>query len=395
MHPNLSQRQSKSLLDDGPTCRKLALNQRRNEEQDHTASIDRAAAEFDFAACRDVAWNPEEFSLLYATPLWDEATPAQRILLNQLYWVAYFNQIISSEIATIFFNQVAAAGMYALEDFRVVCDTLDFESKQERAHINAFKTVSETVEWELFGERLFTYPMRGPYTETMIFSSNNRAQRFWRSLQLKAYALMSSNNAFLASQYLLVRGLRTLNGKLIQHHLSTHYSRDPDKASAPVPSAISYFHFMDESHHFNTSRIIALDIGRSLDPPTAFEKWAINRGVFGCQKDHFNFSAVVNGLFWHEPATFPVIYRMLRSKHFGMEEAEALAMMRRCFCEENEGQHRSRQLQETAIESYCAFVEPVDHLNRSNREMSLMAGNSVARYLQENRRAMSRFQPDA
>jgi hypothetical protein len=395
MHPNLEQRQTRSILDDESTCRKLAFNQRKNEEQDHTKAIDEAAPKFSYEACRDVYWNPEEFSLLFGTPLWDQSTPHQRVVLNQLYWVAYFNQIISSEIATIFFNQVAAAGMYAMEDFRLICDTLDFESRQERAHINAFKTISEATEWELFGERMFTYPMRGPFTETMIFSSNKRARRFWRNLQLKAYTLLSSNNAFLASQYLLVRGLRTLNGKLIQHHLSTHFSQDPDRADVPIPSAISYYHFMDESHHFNTSKIIALDIGRSLDPPTAFEKWAINRGVYGCQRDHFHFSVAVNGLFWYEPAVFPVIFKLLRSSVFGMERDEALETMRGCFCQENEGQHRSVNLQKSAVESYRAFVDPVDHLNRANREMRLISSNSLERYLKQNQRAMKRFQRNA
>ncbi|MFH7029315.1 MAG: hypothetical protein ACHBN1_28960 [Heteroscytonema crispum UTEX LB 1556] len=41
--------------------------------------------------------------------------------------MAYYSQIISAEIATIFFNQISAAGLYAPEDFRLVCDTLDLE----------------------------------------------------------------------------------------------------------------------------------------------------------------------------------------------------------------------------------------------------------------------------
>ena len=150
---------------------------------------------------------------------------------------------------------------------------------------------------------------------------------------------------------------------------------------------------MDESHHFNTSRIIALDIGKSLDPPTAFEKWVINKGVYGCQKDHFHFSVVVNGLFWYEPALFPIIYKLLRSPAFSMGKREALEMMERCFCEENAGQHESRRLQETAVDSYRAFVDPLDHLNRDNREMRLIAKNSVGRYLKQNRRAMAKFDP--
>ncbi len=146
------------------------------------------------------------------------------MVLNQLYWVAYYAQIVSAEIATIFLNQVSAAGLYTLEDFRLVCDNLDLETKQERAHINAFKTVGEEVEHTLFGERLFTYPMRSLYDHTMVFADSNAAKAFWRRLQIQAFTLLSSSNAFLGSQYLLVRGLRTLNGKLVQHQLSNYYT---------------------------------------------------------------------------------------------------------------------------------------------------------------------------
>jgi hypothetical protein len=151
---------------------------------------------------------------------------------------------------------------------------------------------------------------------------------------------------------------------------------------------------MDESHHFNTSRLIALEIGRSLDPPTPFEKWVVNRGVRGCQRDHFHFSVTVNGIFWYEPALFPVVYKLLRSPQFNMERREALEMMRRCYCEENEGQHRSCALHRTARESYRSFVEPIEFLTPENRDMSVMGDNNLQRYLRENRRAMNAFCPD-
>src|SRR5262245_22989265 len=214
MHTGLLQHQRRSLLDDASACRKLEVNLRRNREQDHTAAIDDAAQRFRYEDCRNEYWNPESYSLLWGTPLWQQASAAQRVVLNQLCWVAYYSQIISAEIATIFLNQVAAAGMNTLEDFRLVCDNLDLESRQERAHINAFKRVGEEVEHTLFGERLFTFPMRGLYDHTMVFADTSAAKAFWRRLQIQAFTVMSSNNAFLGSQYLLVRGLRTLNGKL-------------------------------------------------------------------------------------------------------------------------------------------------------------------------------------
>jgi len=391
MHPHLAQKQSKSLLDDLPTFKKLEFNKKRNEEQDHTRLIDAAVNRYRYEDCKDEYWNPEEFSLLYGTPLWDQASPAQRTVLNQLYWVAYFSQVVSAEIATIFLNQVAAAGLYTHEDFRIVCDTLDLESRQERAHINAFKTISEDVEWRLFGERLFTYPMRSLYEQTMVFSDTNRVKDFWRKLQIKLFSLLSSSNAFLASQYLLVRGLRTLNGKLIQHRLSKHYCDHPNQDAAPVPSAISYYHFMDESYHFNTSKIIGHDIPHILEAPTKFETWIINRGVMGCQQDHFHFSATIKGIFWYEPALFPTLHKMFQTSLFGMEDREAREMLRKCFAEENDAIHSAYDLHRIANESYKAYVETIDYLSSDNREMSLMAKNSIPAYLQRNIKALRKL----
>jgi hypothetical protein len=393
MHAGLAQRQTKSLLQDAAAVRKLEFNLRRNAEQDHTALIDDAAKRFRYADCRAEYWNPEHYSLLWGTPLWEQASPSQRVVLNQLYWVAYYAQIVSAEIATIFLNQVAAAGLYTLEDFRLVCDNLDLETKQERAHINAFKTVGEEVEYTLFGERLFTYPMRSLYDHTMVFADSGPAKAFWRRLQIQAFTLLSSSNAFLGSQYLLVRGLRTLNGKLVQHQLSSYYTQHPDRENAPLPSAISYWHFMDESYHFNTSRLVGLEVPRSLEAPTRFERWVVNRGVAGCQRDHFHFSAAINGIFWYDPALFPVIHRMLRSPVFGMDDREARAMMAACFTHESDGMSAAAKTHEVAAQSYCAFVEPIAWLDGHNREMRHMRVNTAPQALARNRRALARFQP--
>ena len=179
--------QEATLVDDQKTYKRLELNFQRNRKQDHTALLDQASAAFDYAKCRDSYWNPEPFSLCYGTPIWDEASPSQRVILNQLYWVAYYSQIISAEIATIFFNQTSAAGLYALEDFRIVCDTLDLESMQERAHINAFKKVSDAVEHALFGKRIFSYAMRrglradSPVVDIIRFADGKRDRRLTNS----------------------------------------------------------------------------------------------------------------------------------------------------------------------------------------------------------------------
>jgi hypothetical protein len=391
MNKNLEQNIRTSLSDDKLTTRKIELNFIRNKKQDNTEELDNLAHNFNYESCKGEFWNPEEYSLLYGTPLWDQSSPQQRILLNQLYWVAYYSQIISAEIATIFLNQTSAAGLYSLEDFRRVCDTLDLESAQERSHIDAFKKVSEATEDYLFGHRLFTYPMRNYAVETMIYQNTSRAKQFWKQIQLRAFSLLSSSNAFIASQYFTVRGLRTLNGKIVQHQLSQYYTKHPDQENAPIPSKISYHHFLDESYHFNSSMIIGHEVVNSLKPPTAFEKYIANLGIEGTQKDHRNFNICVNGIFWYEPALFPVIYRVLRSPYFALEHQEALEMMEKCFTKENNGIHSAYKTHEIATQSYQQYVEGLAYVTKKNREMVHMKNVSIESYLKENKKKINQF----
>lgn len=389
MNTTFNELKQNTLLENPQIYRKLQINHTRNKQLDHTQLLDEAAAAFKYEDCKDVYWNPEEFSLLYGTPVWSQASQSQKVILNQLYWVAYYSQIISAEIATIFFNQTSAAGLYAQEDFRLVCDMLDLESAQERAHIHAFKTISHQVEAALFGKRIFSYPMRGPFAETMIFADTNTFKRWWKKLQLQTFGLLSSDNTFLACQYFTVRGVRTLNGKLVQHKLSNFYQKHPDQENAPIPAKISYYHFMDESFHFNSSTIISHDVISCLQPPTAFEKLVANLGLRGCQKDHYHFSAVINGIFWYDPALYAAIYQVLRSPIFDMTDIEAKEMMRLSFTQESEGLHRSYQTHTEAMESYQVYLDKLNYVWQSNKQMSLMASNSIPKYLETQIKAFS------
>lgn len=397
MKKELSQNFDYCLLDDAITHKKLKFNYKKNKEQDHTELLDASANRFDYEQCKNSYWNPEKFSLLYGTPLWEQASQSERIILNQLYWVAYYSQIISAEIATIFFNQTAAAGLYGIEDFRIACETLDFESMQERAHIDAFKKISEEVELKLFGERVFTYPMRPYYYETMIFQNTNVIKKFWKRLQLQAYSVLSSGNAFIACQYLTVRGLRTLNGKIIQHQLSEFYSSlsEEERLKAPVPSAVSYYHFMDESYHFNSSNIIGTDLLKLLKKPTSFEKNIANLGIKGTLKDHSNFSTMVNGIFWYDPATFQAAYRVMTSKIFNFSHNEAMAMLEKCFCKENNGIHESFKTHQVALESYRNYLSGIDYLDDYALRGGKMNETSVEKYLIQNTNELNKFKKKA
>ncbi len=397
MKKELKQNYEFSLLDDALTHKKLQFNYKKNKAQDHTELLDKSAERFNFEECRDQYWNPKKFSLLYGTPLWEQASESEKIKLNQLFWVAYYSQIISAEIATIFFNQTAAAGLFGIEDFRLVCETLDFESMQERAHIDAFKKISEEVELDLFGERIFTFSMRPYFFETMIFQNTNLIKRFWKRLQLQTFGLLSSGNAFIACQYLTVRGLRTLNGKIIQHQLSEFFTSmtEDEKLKAPVPSAVSYYHFMDESYHFNSSNIIGTDLLKLLKGPSKFERFVAQLGIRGTLKDHANFSTMVNGIFWYDPATFQAAYKVMRSKVFNMGHDDALHMLGRCFCEENDGIHESFKTHQVALESYKNYLAGIDYLDEFTLDGGKMKEVSVDKYIKQNKNEFRSFKKKA
>jgi len=137
--------------------------------------------------------------------------------------------------------------------------------------------------------------------------------------------------------------------------------------------------------------LIGQDVIHSLDAPTRFESWVINRGVAGCQKDHFHFSAAIQGIFWYEPALFNVIYKLLRSSIFCMDDKESRRMLKACFTQETLGLQSSFDMHRTAVESYKAFVESADYLSSANRDMRTMEKSSITSYLKRNRHAMARF----
>lgn len=391
MNRDLVQDSYQTLTDDIRTMKKMEFALKKSKELDQTVNMDLAAKNFRYADCKNEVWNPENFSLMYGTPLWEASTKDQKAKLNQLYWAAYYSQIISAEIATIFFNQTSAAALYGVEDFRIVCDTLDLESAQERAHINAFKQVIEEMEVDLFGERIFSYPMRTPFVKTMMFSDLKPFQEEFRKWQLKFYSLLSSNSAFIGCQYFTVRGLRTLNGKIVQHQLSKYYSNHPDKENSPIPSKISFYHFMDESFHFNTSTVISHEVINSLKKPTKFEAMVANMTLSGCQRDHSNFSTAINGIFWYDPAMYEKMYKIMRSKIFSMDHKEAIEMMEKCFCQESDGMHLSHKTHQQSIESYKAYLADFDFVSKQNKNMEIMSQSTLEKHLQTNRQQFEKF----
>ncbi|MBX9769371.1 MAG: hypothetical protein K2X47_18995, partial [Bdellovibrionales bacterium] len=117
-----------------------------------------------------------------------------------------------------------------------------------------------------------------------------------------------------------------------------------------------------------------------------------NLSLSGCQRDHFNFSSAINGIFWYDPALYPAIYKVLRSSIYSMTHAEAIFTMNKSFCEDSDGTQASAATHRQAIESYRAYLADFNHITAANKEMAIMRQNSVQKHLTRNRRALSQFE---
>ena len=148
---------------------------------------------------------------------------------------------------------------------------------------------------------------------------------------------------------------------------------------------------MDESFHFNTSSIISHEVVNSLPTANAFEKSIANMSLEGCQKDHYNFSTAINGIYWYDPALYPKIYKILRSKIYGMNHQEALEAIRKSFCQESEGANESRATHLESIESYKNYLADFKYVNKTNKDMNIMSKNSMEKHLKTNTDAFNIF----
>ncbi|MEL6880413.1 MAG: P-aminobenzoate N-oxygenase AurF, partial [Cyanobacteria bacterium J06607_10] len=154
---------------------------------------------------------------------------------------------------------------------------------------------------------------------------------------------------------------------------------------------ISHYHFMDESFHFNSSTLISQEVIRELPKPTTFERQVANLGIRGCQKDHSMFSVVINGIFWQDAALYKTVYRLLRSPLFGLSHQATKQMMHRCFAQESEGLHNSYTTHQEAVMAYQAYVEPLEYVWSTNRQMTTMSAASIEAYLKAQKQKLPRF----
>jgi hypothetical protein len=432
------------------------INYRRNTESDFTEKIEELDKHFNYGSNSNHYWSEPELSLLYGTPLYEEASPSQKLALNHLYWATQYNQTAATEANAVLYNQVTAGVFGAVGGYDTLCQELDLETEQERHHIHAFHMMGYKTKKALLGQTAFNASIQGKSYKkndgarklasrgrSPLFSFNwqssplasfqdsalrfitnkvvlksqvNYYSQYLRELEekgesipaqttgllgqlgprpvLQFFTLNCGTSPFLACLFYVTRFMANMLIKNYEYRYSHYYKELERKGEfIPAPLAVSHYHLLDEAFHTTTSQLIAQDLYKDFQKPTAYEKFLANMTIYRSQ------SIALSGLSGGIPAIFRTddtfmlsFYRLLQSPVFNMSDQEALEWLQKCLCQEHEGFHLTLKYHERLLTDLRRLFDPIDYLWPVNREMRLMAsGGSISKAIQNNTKAFEQF----
>ena len=380
-----------------PTKKHLKLteiNYRNNRESDYTEKMQELEQNFDYEANKDHYWVEPEFSLFYGTPLYEQASPAQKLALNHLYWVGMYNLTAASEANTILYNQITSSVFFSLGNtYETLCLMLDMETTQERHHSHAFRSVGNATETALLGKVLIGTASRQEESKVI---HKGLAHRLAPGPVKHIFSLNWGSTPFLASQYYSLRYIANLMLKNKEYSHS-QYCRKLEKQGEyiPAPSALCFYHFLDESFHTTTSLLIAQDLYKDFAKPSAYEVFVANMVIYMAQKQIFSsLSGAIPALYTADKTfAIPLSYQLLQTPLFGMSASEALGWMQKCFCQEHEGFHLTLKHHQRLHGEMSRFFSNLEFLWPVNQEWKLMAkGGSISQAIADNVGAVARFE---
>ena len=112
------------------------------------------------------------------------------------------------------------------------------------------------------------------------------------------------------------------------------------------------------------------------------------RGV--CRMFTRHLGALMGGSIGDDGAALPIFYELLRGAPFGLAADEALALLRRSFCEEHEGLHASARFRERFLVAARQSLTDIEYLPAELRELR-MPDASMGDVLARNRRRFNAF----
>lgn len=319
---------------------------KNNKDSDYTEKIRDLGNEFNYASNSNHYWSNPELSLLYGTPLYNAASPSQKLALNHLYWVGNYNHTAVSEATTSIYNQVTNGVFRAVGGYEPLCRELEFETEQESYHIRTFQKVGYKTKMAIVGKTIlgnsnygkldkesnnwFSFLIPQPVQDFFISNQGNSPFSVYRDHAFSAIAktMLSDKkqyysqylkdleangepvpapadglggrvaprywlrfftvnwgmSPFMACQYYSFR--YTANAILKnQEYPYVRYFRELEQKGEyiPTPTAISNYHLLDEAFHTTISQTIAKELYKDFPKPTAYEKFVSGLATYMMQ----------------------------------------------------------------------------------------------------------------
>lgn len=411
-----------------------------NIDSDYTEKIQELDRSFKYSDVKNYYWNAPELSLLYGTPLYEQASEAQKIALNHLYWFVMYNFTATSETQTIIYNKITGGVFAKIPGYEVVAEILDLESEQELSHIHVFRKVCFQMLKALLGKDAFKDTLKGKlyksnyqgwaekasqyqyyalrlfanrmlkgkqcYSEHLkeleqkdnfppAFSTGFMGEGLAPRALLQFFSFNWGRSPFLASHYYTLRFMANLGLKHTEHS-NCKYFRKLQKQGEfiPAPTAIAYYHFLDEAFHTTTSRFMARELYKDFPQPTAYESFVANLAFYKLQNRIWGgLSAVVPDR--HRPDDYSVmsfIYKVLLSDTFGMSSQDALYWLEQSLCREHQGFQQNVKFHQSLLHEFRRTFGSLDYLWTVNREMTPMAsGDKIDRAITGNIKTFRQF----
>jgi hypothetical protein len=445
-----AQKQSSSDFKEKRHIKVNEINYKNNLDSDYTEKMEELANSFDYASNSNHYWSEPELSLLYGTPLYEAASPSQKLALNHLYWTYQYDYIAASETSVTHYNSVTSGVFANLGGYEGLCLTLDRETEQEFTHIKTFQKTSLKIQTALFGKGLlgsnpgkgsqakkimpdplqqffktdkrksspsdFEYRAFRFINKMMMQNANYSYSSYLQDLEAKDQVIPQSlkgyigtsvprkfqkflafnwgSSPFLACQHYAYRFVGNHSLKNFEYRYSKYFRElDNQEKFIPTPTAISHYHLLDESFHTTTSQLISRDMYKDFPQPTAYEQAIANAVTYMMQKGFLGeMSGGMVTAYRRDAFFMPFFYKLLRSRIFEMSHQEALNWLEKCLCYEHEGFHVNAKYHQRLLTDILRFTTGLEYLWPINREMKIMeAGGSIRNAIQDNKKAFKEF----
>ena len=444
IEPSASGQQSATLLE-GKSKKHLKLIEttyRNNTSSDYTEKMEELTDNFDYNSNSNHYWSEPKQSLLYGTPLYEVASTSQKLALNHLHWFTNYNYISNSETETVIFNQITSSVFEAIGGYDTLSDELAIETEQEYSHIKAFRKIglltakaligkeglNQLLKWNSYklvlGQDSFTtykyYASRSMATG-MLHRHRKQYSSYLSELEAKNKFILNApttgmlgrslknslplesffsfswgaGSPFMACQFYAIRIMANLYLKNMEHSISKYFRKlEKQGEFIPAPTAVSRYHFLDESFHTTISQLLAKELYKNFAQPTAYEKFVANTAIRMMQSGTLGgLSGVLPHRFFADDySIMELVYRLLQAPLFGMSAQEALHWLNKCLCHEHEGFHVAMENRQRLLSEMRKFFVDVDYLWPVNREMRIMAAKgSIDEAIQNNIKTFEHF----